>query len=155
MRFIDSCYWIQGHFWFSCPCCSPLLVLLLSIISFQLNIYLWPQALMCLKFSPVGRTTCLCSSKSHCLPAALIDSHSHLWTRYQNQKIWKRHFRDSRPTPGTGIFLRQREPNVGEGWFPKGLYQCPEILSQEQLSAEQDAVVFFSVKRIFHGLKAK
>ena len=88
MRFIDSCYWIQGHFWFSCACCSPLLVLLLSIVNFQLSIYLWPQALMCLKFSPVGRTTYFCSSKSHCLQAALIESHARLWTRYPNQKIW-------------------------------------------------------------------
>lgn len=61
----------------------------------------------------------------------------------------------SGPNPGTGISPKPQELNVGEGWFPKGLYQCQEILSQEQFSGEQDAVVFFSVKRIFHGLKAK
>ena len=120
MRFIDSCYWIQGHFWFSCPCCSPLLVLLLSTISFQLNIYLWPQALMCLKFSPVGRTTYLCSSKSHCLPAALIDSHAHLWTRYQNQKIWQSHFCDSLYLPlELGSFWNNGNRMWGRGDSPK------------------------------------
>ena len=58
------------------------------------------------------------------------------------------------PTPGTGVFPKLQELNVGGGDFPKDFTNVKKFC-HEQFSGEQDAVVFYSVKRIFHGLKAK
>lgn len=91
------------------------------------------------KFSPVGRTSCLCPSESHCLPPALTESCAHLWTRHHKQEI--RHIQWLRPVsiyPWSGEWnwsLPKCMSPVWEGSFlqriPGHTYQLQGILCQE------------------------
>lgn len=87
-RFIDS--WLNpgaGLVFVWRLCCSSLLALLLYLW-FLTQYVLWPQNLMCLKLSLMGRTAFLCFSKFHWLLLALTESHAHPWTRCHHQEIW-------------------------------------------------------------------
>lgn len=70
---------------------------------------------------------------SLCPPAALI---SHMIIPEPGTKPRKYNvaiaWGQSGPSLGAGIPPKPQDLHVGEGWFPKGLYQCQGTLSQEQ-----------------------